>query len=200
MEVYGFKKCLALVLLYLVVFLMIYMLSSGFPAMLETDQIRLMLLQKRMNSGIQQWSLMIPGCVIFAAMLRLHDIVVNKKITLYQLYRHFIWTIFDYAVVYFFFIMVYEKYIPIKGICQLDMTGSATSIMLESLRNFVDCFHFSVTNATTLGYGDITPNTWYTKLLVDTQVLVSLFMFSIGINKVIQNRSAKKIKNSGSSQ
>lgn len=48
----------------------------------------------------------------------------------------------------------------------------------------IDAFHFSVVTGTTLGYGDVTPSSWIAKLVVDSQVLVTIWVVVIGYGKV----------------
>jgi len=47
----------------------------------------------------------------------------------------------------------------------------------------IDCFYYSVITISTLGYGDIYPTAWYSKLIVIVEVVtgLSLLTFSLGI-------------------
>jgi Ion channel len=40
----------------------------------------------------------------------------------------------------------------------------------------LDCLHFSIVTSATVGYGDISPNTWYTKLTADFQIVQSVVL------------------------
>ena len=44
----------------------------------------------------------------------------------------------------------------------------------NALRAAVDCLHFSVVTLSTVGYGDVNPIRWYSKLAVDAQILMGL--------------------------
>lgn len=48
---------------------------------------------------------------------------------------------------------------------------------------YIDCFYFSVVSIATVGFGDITPNLWYTKLFAAFEVFIglSLFVFALGM-------------------
>jgi hypothetical protein len=40
--------------------------------------------------------------------------------------------------------------------------------------SIVDCLHFSVATLSTVGFGDMYPTTWYSKLAVDVEILMGL--------------------------
>jgi len=48
--------------------------------------------------------------------------------------------------------------------------------------NFGECLYFSVITIATVGYGDISPQTWYTKIAVATEVLIGLIIFIFAVN------------------
>ncbi len=50
----------------------------------------------------------------------------------------------------------------------------------------VDSFHFSVVTGTTLGYGDMLPNSWISKLIVDAQVLITIWLVIIGYGNTVK--------------
>ncbi|MBK8735292.1 MAG: two pore domain potassium channel family protein [Saprospiraceae bacterium] len=47
---------------------------------------------------------------------------------------------------------------------------------------YIDCLYYSVICIATVGFGDISPNLWYTKLFTATEVLfgLTIFIFAIG--------------------
>lgn len=49
----------------------------------------------------------------------------------------------------------------------------------------LDCFHFSVVTMTTVGYGDIVPTAWYSKLAADLQVLLSMVILILALQMVL---------------
>lgn len=52
----------------------------------------------------------------------------------------------------------------------------------------VDCFHFSTATMTTLGYGDITPKQWYSKLAADLEVLTGIFIAAVSIGSFFSRK------------
>ncbi len=52
---------------------------------------------------------------------------------------------------------------------------------------FSSTLYFSVVNMTTLGFGDITPKTWFARLASNIQVLTGLILFYFGLSMVIGN-------------
>jgi hypothetical protein len=58
----------------------------------------------------------------------------------------------------------------------------------------VDSFHFSIVTGTTLGYGDMLPKHWFSKLVVDFQVLTTIWVVIIGYGNASQkhNKSIKQ--------
>jgi hypothetical protein len=55
--------------------------------------------------------------------------------------------------------------------------------LLEVLKLMVDCNHFSIVSATTVGYGDIYPKNQFARLLVDFQLGYTFTIVAIGIGK-----------------
>jgi len=51
--------------------------------------------------------------------------------------------------------------------------------------SFLDCFYFSFTTFSTVGYGDISPKTNLTKLLVLSQQIILLLDFSNEVAKIM---------------
>jgi len=52
---------------------------------------------------------------------------------------------------------------------------------------FSAMLYFSVVNMTTLGFGDITPASWFARLTANIQVLTGLIIFYFGLSMVIGN-------------
>jgi len=48
-----------------------------------------------------------------------------------------------------------------------------------------DCLHFSTVTIATLGYGDIIPKTWYSKLAADLEVLMGIVFVSLSLGRVL---------------
>jgi hypothetical protein len=55
--------------------------------------------------------------------------------------------------------------------------------VLNVLRLVIDCNHFSVVSATTVGYGDMVPKSHFAKLIVDFQLTYTFAIVAIGIGK-----------------
>ena len=53
---------------------------------------------------------------------------------------------------------------------------------------WLDCLHFSTVTITTLGYGDIIPTRWYSKLAADLEVLIGLVFVSLSIGRLLSDR------------
>lgn len=52
----------------------------------------------------------------------------------------------------------------------------------------IDSFHYSVVTMTTVGYGDMYPTKWYSKLVVDIQLLIGVLLIVISINSYFSER------------
>lgn len=48
-----------------------------------------------------------------------------------------------------------------------------------------DCLHFSTVTIATLGYGDISPKAWYSKLAADLEVLMGIVFVSLSLGRVL---------------
>ena len=53
-----------------------------------------------------------------------------------------------------------------------------------------DCLHFSTVTITTLGYGDIIPKKWYSKLAADLEVLMGIVFVSLSLGRVLSGRES----------
>jgi len=76
---------------------------------------------------------------------------------------------------------------PISGIsCDwykmvIEKNPDKTLILKKALKTMQDCLHFSLVTSATVGYGDMVPIKPGAKLLVDIQILVSLFIMAFGL-------------------
>ena len=66
-------------------------------------------------------------------------------------------------------------------------------LLSEALKCMQDCVHFSLITSTTVGYGDMVPKSMLAKLIVDIQVLICLFLISLGAGSVFARTSDKRI-------
>ena len=57
---------------------------------------------------------------------------------------------------------------------------------------YVDCFHYSVVTASTVGFGDMHPTRWYTKLVTDFQILLSLGLTVLAVSRFFSASSGGK--------
>ena len=51
-----------------------------------------------------------------------------------------------------------------------------------------DCIHLSTVTIATLGYGDIAPTRWYSKLATDLEVLIGIAFVSLSLGRVLALR------------
>ena len=66
--------------------------------------------------------------------------------------------------------------------------------------SYVDCFHYSCVSITTLGYGDMLPTKWYTKLLTDIEVILGMGVAIVGLGRFFSNNGqSKKMPNQANS-
>ena len=66
-------------------------------------------------------------------------------------------------------------------------------LLREALQCMQDCVHFSLITSTTVGYGDMVPKSMLAKLIVDIQVLICLFLISLGAGSVFARSSDEHI-------
>jgi hypothetical protein len=57
---------------------------------------------------------------------------------------------------------------------------------------WIECFHFSVVTAATVGYGDITPAGLVAKIIADSQILASTAILVFGFGFVISGRPPRR--------
>jgi hypothetical protein len=59
---------------------------------------------------------------------------------------------------------------------------SVVRFRLQAIRPVLsDCFHLSVITMTTVGYGNISPNTWYAKLATDVEALTGTVLLVVAL-------------------
>ena len=84
--------------------------------------------------------------------------------------------------------------LPFRGITPVWTTLGPSQISLDwsgLCLAIVDCLHFSVETLSTVGYGDITPVTWYAKLAVDVQILMGLGITVLTVGRHFASASKK---------
>ena len=57
--------------------------------------------------------------------------------------------------------------------------------------SLIDCLHFSVMTLSTVGYGDIYPTAWYSKIIVDVEILIGLGINILTIGRYFSRRGEK---------
>lgn len=118
----------------------------------------------------------------------------NRARSLLGLVSLYIELIVLFATIYFLFALLDSQTPHLKGIHQvwwLDPMGEKPQpifIMENAFYAFLDCFHFSVVTAATVGYGDIVPNSPMVKLLVDLQILSSTALVIVGIGNFFSSK------------
>lgn len=94
-----------------------------------------------------------------------------------------------FAVVYYLFILLDSSSVHLKGAHQIWCQVQENKCVPQeySISNaglaFLDCVHFSVVTTATVGYGDIVPQSWWLKMIVDLQILFSSGLVLIGLGR-----------------
>ena len=55
----------------------------------------------------------------------------------------------------------------------------------QRLPSLLQCIHFSVVTMATVGYGDVHPNQWYSRLAVDMQILIGQILIVVALGCVL---------------
>lgn len=71
----------------------------------------------------------------------------------------------------------------IKMSDELRLINRADNPMLFGIILYVDSLYYSFITITTLGYGDITPENWYTKMLSVLHVTSGIYLIGISLNR-----------------
>ncbi|MHC4982214.1 MAG: ion channel [Planctomycetota bacterium] len=67
--------------------------------------------------------------------------------------------------------------------------GMGRTIQLkDALLTCVDCFHFSLATISTLGYGDMVPTAWYSKLICNFEVIIGLGIVVVGFGRFFSKK------------
>lgn len=120
----------------------------------------------------------------------------NRARSLPGLISLYVETIVLFAFIYFLFALLDNETTHLKGIHQVwwsDPNGEHALqdfSMNNALYALLDCFHFSVVTAATVGYGDMLPNSPKLKLLVDLQILASTALVALGIGNFFSSKGS----------
>jgi hypothetical protein len=58
----------------------------------------------------------------------------------------------------------------------------------------LDCLHLSIMTMTTVGYGDVTPEVWYSKLATDAQALTGVAILVIALGLFLSGSAATPVR------
>jgi len=160
--------------------------------------------------GVAFWPSMHPVIVIplFLFVMSLPLIGLLANFAFYKINEKYLWRIvflylslmLIFANVYFLLLVFFDDgTTPFEGIHNVWtwLPGTQGRILhaKDALIAMVDSIHFSTVSITTLGYGDMLPTKWYSKLAVDIEVFLGLGVIVVGIGRYFQNNK----NNSGSS-
>ena len=134
---------------------------------------------------IGRWVLLVPLVALLGG--------IAATVAFYPLNEKFLGRLIQvyFAVVLLFanayFLLMVVDNATFAGICSpwaLDInTGGPTLGTKSAFLSYVDCLHFSCVTITTLGYGDMRPTEWYSKLLVDLEALGGVGIIVVGIGR-----------------
>lgn len=66
----------------------------------------------------------------------------------------------------------------------------------NSLKVYLDCIHFSIATITTTGYGDITPRTWFSRLVANSETIIGqlLSVLALGMFFTQQDKTYPNVR------
>ena len=79
------------------------------------------------------------------------------------------------------------------GFLGLDGLNYQSKPLVFGLSSLGDCLYFSVVTATTLGYGDITPVTWWARVLASSEAIAGMVIVGALISKLLSTHQEKLI-------
>lgn len=99
-----------------------------------------------------------------------------------------VFSLFSLILAYSFVYMALQNYDKNSFINVLDNDKSNNNDKNESIidgfKEFLNSVYFTVVTFSTVGYGDIVPKSLICKFLVMTQILLSVFLFTIYLQKL----------------
>jgi len=137
------------------------------------------------------------GLVVLTS-IKLVKQVLHRTVSPWFLAQSYLSTILLYAGIY---TMVWKMLIP-KGVILSGQQPPFSGSLVFDNPDFQWCLtwlsflYFSTATMTTVGYGDISPSTWYTKLIVCSEMLFSIMysavILSIGLQHFTGSTYVKK--------
>ena len=95
--------------------------------------------------------------------------------------RIVIYVILFYLIISFVFSFFYFSILPlIEGISSLSYNKPGHPISF--VQNYFDCFYFSITCQTTVGFGDIIPYSFWGRVITSVQAVFGYFYLAFAIS------------------
>jgi len=142
--------------------------------------------------------------------LWLHYIVLNFKAlissvmvegdtsTIARIAQALLTTIFGFGVIYYY-LQLFGDNKSFAGMHPILITRSGSELLLVDrlavippYESLVDCFYFSVTTISTLGFGDIYPQTPAAKIVTSCEVIIGFILIVVSLGSVIGGAKVRK--------
>lgn len=101
--------------------------------------------------------------------------------------------VIQFAVVYYLFALLLPHGKVFHGMTPLydERGGFLPDFYGKAALLFLDCFHLSIATAATVGYGDMYPTDWLTRLLADLQIVFTSALVIVGFGRHFSGQAAK---------
>ena len=125
-----------------------------------------------------------------------HSLIARLNSQIYGIFQAVLLSIFMFGVIYYY-LQLFTNNEAISGIHEIDYNWKNVGFyiggifdkltLIPDIETVVDCIYFSLVTISTLGYGEMLPQTIPAKIVVIAEVILGFVLMAISIGTVISN-------------
>jgi hypothetical protein len=132
-------------------------------------------------------SLIVPVSLLFVTGVVLYRYIGPPAKKLGKILQVIIFTVITYAIIYYYLVLFIEEgALSSIAITHHNFRGFWEKVaFVPDLKTIVDCIYFSITTFSTIGFGDIHPTHWISKIIVATEMVAGFLVTVVSIGYLL---------------